>query len=40
VLATGLPADPSTVLFAKMDFDWSAKHKERVIARWKKEIER
>lgn len=39
VLAAGLPADPSTVLF-KMDFDWSAKNKERVIARWKKEIER
>ena len=39
VLATGLPADPSTVLF-KMDFDWSAKNKDRILARWKKEIER
>ena len=39
VLATGLPADPSTVLF-KMDFDWSAKNRDRVLSRWKKEIER
>jgi iron(III) transport system substrate-binding protein len=35
----GLPADMSTVLY-KMDFDWSAKNKERIIERWKKEIER
>jgi iron(III) transport system substrate-binding protein len=35
----GLPADISTVLY-KMDFDWSAKNKERIIERWKKEIER
>lgn len=35
----GLPADISTVLY-KMDFDWSAKNKQRVIERWKKEIER
>ena len=39
VLAAGLPADPSTVLF-KMDFDWSAKNKDRILTRWKKEIER
>jgi iron(III) transport system substrate-binding protein len=39
VLATGLPADPASVLY-KMDFDWSAKHKDRVLERWKKEIER
>jgi iron(III) transport system substrate-binding protein len=39
VLKTGLPADPTTVLY-KMDFDWSAKNRDRVIARWKKEIER
>ena len=35
----GLPADISTVLY-KMDFDWSAKNKQRIIERWKKEIER
>jgi len=35
----GLPADMSTVLY-KMDFDWSAKNKDRIIERWKKEIER
>jgi iron(III) transport system substrate-binding protein len=39
VLATGLPADPTSVLY-KMDFDWSAKNKDRVVTRWKKEIER
>jgi iron(III) transport system substrate-binding protein len=39
VLATGLPADPTAVLY-KMDFDWSAKNRDRVLARWKKEIER
>jgi len=39
VLATGLPADPTTVLY-KMDFDWSAKNRDRVVTRWKKEIER
>ena len=39
VLATGMPADPTTVLF-KMDFDWSAKNRDRILARWKKEIER
>jgi iron(III) transport system substrate-binding protein len=35
----GLPADMSTVLY-KMDFDWSASNKQRIIERWKKEIER
>jgi iron(III) transport system substrate-binding protein len=35
----GLPADISTVLY-KMDFDWSAKNKDRILGRWKKEIER
>jgi len=35
----GLPADISTVLY-KMDFDWSAENKDRIIGRWKKEIER
>jgi iron(III) transport system substrate-binding protein len=39
VVAAGMPADPSTVLF-KMDFDWSAKNRDRILARWKKEIER
>lgn len=37
--AAGLPADVSTVLY-DMDFDWSAKNKSRVVAKWKKEIER
>jgi iron(III) transport system substrate-binding protein len=35
----GLPADVSTVLY-DMDFDWSAKNKGRVVAKWKAEIER
>jgi len=35
----GLPADVSTVLY-DMDFDWSAKNKQRVVAKWKAEIER
>lgn len=35
----GLPADVSTVLYP-MDFEWSAKNKDRIVARWKKEIER
>ena len=39
VLATGLPADASTVLY-KMDFDWSAKNRDRILTRWKKDIER
>ncbi|MCK6449912.1 MAG: ABC transporter substrate-binding protein [Alphaproteobacteria bacterium] len=39
VLKAGLPADVSTVLY-KMDFDWSAKNKDRILAEWKKSIER
>jgi iron(III) transport system substrate-binding protein len=39
VLDAGLPADISTVLY-KMDFDWSAANKERVISKWQAEIER
>lgn len=39
VLDAGLPADISTVLY-KMDFDWSAANKQRVIAKWQAEIER
>jgi iron(III) transport system substrate-binding protein len=39
VLAAGLPADVPGVLY-KMDFDWSAKNRDRVVARWKKELER
>jgi iron(III) transport system substrate-binding protein len=35
----GLPADVSTVLY-DMDFDWSAKNKSSVVAKWKAEIER
>lgn len=35
----GLPADVSTVLY-DMDFDWSAKNKQRIVAKWKAEIER
>ena len=34
-----LPADVSTVLY-KMDFDASAKNKDRILAEWKKSIER
>jgi len=39
VLKAGLPADVSTVLY-KMDFDASAKNKDRILAEWKKSIER
>jgi len=39
VLDAGLPADISTVLY-KMDFDWSAANKPRIIEKWKAEIER
>lgn len=39
VLDAGLPADVSTVLY-RMDFDWSAANKPRVIEKWKAEIER
>lgn len=35
----GLPADISTVLY-NMDFDWSAKNKDRILEKWKAEIER
>jgi len=39
VLKAGLPADVSSVLY-KMDFDASAKNKDRIVAEWKKSIER
>jgi len=39
VLDAGLPADISTVLY-KMDFEWSAANKSRVIDKWQAEIER
>ena len=39
VLKAGLPADVSTVLF-KMDFDASAKNKDRIVTEWKQKIER
>ena len=39
VLKAGLPADVSSVLF-KMDFDASAKNKDRIVAEWKQKIER
>ena len=39
VLKAGLPADVSAVLY-KMDFDASAKNKDRILAEWKKSIER
>lgn len=39
VLDAGLPADISTVLY-KMDFNWSAANKARVIDKWQAEIER
>jgi len=39
VLKAGLPADVSVVLY-KMDFDASAKNKDRILAEWKKSIER
>lgn len=39
VLKAGLPADVSSVLY-KMDFDASAKNKDRIIAEWKQKIER
>ncbi|HEX6136100.1 MAG TPA: extracellular solute-binding protein [Casimicrobiaceae bacterium] len=39
VLKAGLPADVASVLY-KMDFDASAKNKERILAEWKKTIER
>jgi iron(III) transport system substrate-binding protein len=39
VLKAGLPADVSSVLY-KMDFDASAKNKDRILAEWKQSIER
>jgi iron(III) transport system substrate-binding protein len=39
VLNAGLPADVSTVLY-KMDFDWSAQNKERILTEWTNRIER
>ena len=39
VLKAGLPADVSTVLY-KMDFDASAKNKDRIVSDWKQRIER
>jgi iron(III) transport system substrate-binding protein len=39
VLNAGLPEDVSTVLY-KMDFDWSAQSKERILAEWTSRIER
>lgn len=39
ILKAGLPADASTVLF-KMDFDASAKNKDRILTEWKAKIER
>jgi iron(III) transport system substrate-binding protein len=40
VLKAGLPPDVSSVLYAKMDFDASAKDKDRILTEWKKRIER
>ena len=37
--AAGLPKDVTTVLYP-MDFDWSAKNKDRILKKWKAEIER
>jgi iron(III) transport system substrate-binding protein len=37
--AAGLPADVSSVLFP-MDFEKSARERERILARWREEIER
>jgi iron(III) transport system substrate-binding protein len=39
VLKAGLPEDVSTVLY-KMDFDASAKSKDRILTEWKQKIER
>jgi iron(III) transport system substrate-binding protein len=39
VLKAGLPADVSTVLY-NMDFDASAKNKDRILGEWKQSIER
>ncbi|MEO8485252.1 MAG: extracellular solute-binding protein [Betaproteobacteria bacterium] len=39
VLKAGLPVDVSAVLY-KMDFDASAKNKDRILSEWKQKIER
>ena len=39
VLKAGLPADVTKVLY-KMDFDASARDKDRIVAEWKTKIER
>jgi len=39
VLAAGLPADASTVLFP-MDFNWSAQNKDRILAEWTQKLDR
>jgi iron(III) transport system substrate-binding protein len=39
ILKAGLPEDVSTVLY-KMDFNWSAQNKERILAEWTKRLER
>jgi iron(III) transport system substrate-binding protein len=39
LLKAGLPADVSTVLY-KMDFEASAKNKDRILGEWKQKIER
>ena len=38
-MKAGLPADVSTVLF-KMDFEASAKNRDAILERWKKDLER
>lgn len=40
VLKAGLPEDVSTVLYKGMDFEASAKNKDRILAEWKKRFER
>lgn len=39
VLNAGLPEDVSTVLY-KMDFEWSAANKERILSEWQEKVER
>lgn len=39
VLKAGLPEDVSTVLY-KMDFEWSAANKDRILTEWQQKIER
>lgn len=40
VLKAGLPEDVSTVLYKGMDFEASAKNKDRILAEWKQRFER